>query len=361
MLNQNKDTVNIPANQVPSFRTAVALQNKVAGNLLFTTWGGIGDQICAEPTLRFALDTFKDIDVSLATDYPELFAHLKFKKVYDLKIDKPDFDQYLKFDTINDPKSLTWEFMSHCVTHCVDFPSLCALRCTLPIDYKVVKLRPQIPDVLRGVFSVLPPGFTFENAVFIHAGAHWESKTFPARWWEEVVADLVYHGYQPVLIGKEMAVGQGTVQINSKQCVDLRNKTTLNDTIWLLQRARFVLTNDSSPMHMAATGDAHIAFVATAKHPDYLYHWRKNEQGNPEWAWRMKDFGLGGMWDLMDHCPNKESDVLIDKVDPEILKSWLPDPRVFSLHFNKIKRTEDPNHPAEKQATCGPFPEEGGH
>lgn len=343
-LDQTKDTCVIPGHQVPSFRTAVALQNKTATNLLFTTWGGIGDQICAEPTLRFALDTFKGCDVSLATDFPELYQHLKFKKVYDLKIERPDFSKYLKFDTINDPKSLTWEFMSHCVTHCVDFPSLCALRCQLPISYRAVELKPPHPD--HRFFNMLKHEieqtdfmeFTYDKAVFIHAGAHWESKTFPVDWWDDVIADLIDNGYQPVLIGRVMDDNRTTVDVSGKGCIDLRNKTSLSETLWLLQQANFVLTNDSSPMHMAAPGTAHIAFVATAKHPDYLYHWRRNEQGRIEWSWRMKDFGLGGMWELMDHCPNKESDVLIDKCDPNILKAWLPDPRVFSLWFNKIVR-----------------------
>jgi hypothetical protein len=311
----------MPAEQIPSFRTMVALKNKVADNLMFTTWGGLGDQICAEPTLRFALDTFKGAKVSLYTEVPEMFKHLGFHAVYTLK-DKPDFEKFLVFNTITNPETLTWEFVSHCVTHCVDFPAICSLRCTLPINYKAVNLPVEIgaekEDELKH--------YTDEKYVAIHAGKHWESKTFPVAWWDEVIDTLLLNGKIPVLFGKELNEEQGTVQTKTEGCIDLRNKLSLTESVWLLQRMKCLVSNDSSPMHMAATGKAHIAFVASAKHQDYLYHWRRNDSGQVEWAWRMKHFNTGGLWDTIDYCPNKEQTVLVDKCDQELLKSWLPHP-----------------------------------
>jgi hypothetical protein len=311
----------MPAEQIPSFRTMMALKNKVADNLMFTTWGGLGDQICAEPTLRFALETFKGAKVSLYTEIPEMFAHLSFHAVYTPK-DKPDFSKFLVLNTITNPETLTWEFVSHCVTHCVDFPSICALRCTLPIDLKAVELPVEIsPDRAEELSQ-----YTDKKYVAIHAGKHWESKTFPVEWWNEVIETLVLNGKIPVLFGKEINEEQGTVQTTTKGCVDLRNKLPLVESVWLLQRMNCLVSNDSSPMHMAVSGKAHIAFVASAKHQDYLYHWRRNDEGKVEWAWRMKHFNLGGLWETIDYCPNKESTVLVDKCDPELLKAWLPHP-----------------------------------
>lgn len=319
------DKIIIPAEQVPSYRTMRALRDGVGGNLLFKTWGGIGDQICAEPTLRFALDTFKNVKVSLATELPELFTHLNFHKVYDLRKEKPNYQNYFVFDTITHPETLTWEFMSHCVTHCVDFPSLCALRCQLPVSYRRVMMKPPTPrQEVQDVFKTI-------NPVFVHAGAHWESKTFPVAWWNEVLKSLLQNGFTPVLIGKECDDNRTTVQVDPTRCVDLRNKTSLLETIWLLQKARYVVTNDSSPLHMAATGNAWIAFVATAKHPDYIKHWRAGG-----WSWRMENFGRGGMWDIVDNCPNKAEDVLVDKIDEKTLMSWLPNPGEFAEWFKLV-------------------------
>lgn len=312
------DKVIVPAVEIPSWRTTKALQDGVANKLLFTTWGGIGDQICAEPTLRFAIDAFKDSDVYLATENPELYSHLKFKKVYDTKKVKPIFENFLVFETIPDPKRLTFEFVSHMVTHCVDFPSLASLRCMLPMSYKSVILKPQVSLDRQQELSK----YTHYRYVAIHAGKHWESKTFPKEYWDEILQILIEQGFTPVLFGKELDETQGTVDTITEGCIDLRGKTTLEESIWLLQRMQSMITNDSSPMHMAATGEAYIAFIASAKHHDYLYHWRKNQ-----WAWRMKHFNKGGVWDIISLCPNQADEVVVDKLDQNVLKSWLPEPK----------------------------------
>jgi hypothetical protein len=315
------DKVVLPATEVPSWRTMDALRKGVAHRLLFTTWGGIGDQICAEPTLRFALQTFKSSEVYLYTEIPELFAHLPFKKVF-TKSDKPDFSDFLVLNTINNPESLTWEFVSHCVTHCVDFPSICSIRCTLPINFKAVVL----PVTVGPKFEEKHRYLCQPNFVAIHAGKHWESKTFPVEWWDTVLKECLDHGLTPVLFGKEITQDQGTVATDTRGCIDLRDALSLSESIWLLQRMHALICNDSSPMHMAATGKAKIAFVASAKHQDYLYHWRKNDNGQAEWAWRMKHFNTGGLWDTLDYCPNKKETVLVDKCDSQLLKTWLPNP-----------------------------------
>lgn len=315
------DKVILPGIEVPSYRTMKAIKNGCENNILFTTWGGIGDQICAEPTLRFALDTFKGADVSIATELPELFSHLKFKKVYDLKKEKPDYNKYLKFDTINNPESLTWEFVSHCVTHCVDFPTICSLRSTLPIRYKPVILEPHVDSK----FDLLK--YASKEYVVIHAGKHWESKTFPVEYWNSILDAIIEKGLTPILIGKETDATQGTVQTKTNGCIDLRNKLKLMESVYLLQHSPYLICNDSSPMHMAVTGNARIAFIASAKHQDYLYHWRLNKRGEPEWAWRMRHFNKGGIWDILDYCPNKENTVTVDKVGTDILVKWLPEPK----------------------------------
>ncbi len=314
------DKVQIPGSEVPSFRTFRAIERGVEKNILFTTWGGIGDQICAEPTLRFAIDSFKDCHVSLATENPGLYRHLKFKKVYDLKKTKPIYENFLVFETIPDPKRLTFEFVSHMVTHCVDFPALASLRCQTPISYRSVILKPEVSLDRQNELKQ----YTDAKYVAVHAGRHWPSKTFPKDWWDSMLAELIHCGLTPVLFGKDEE-DQGTVATETKGCVDLRGITSLDESIWLLQRMQTMVTNDSSPMHMAATGDARIAFIASAKHQDYLYHWRKGE-----WGANMKHFNKGGVWDVVSHNPNQKDDVLVDKVDEDLLRTWLPQPQEVS-------------------------------
>lgn len=306
------------ANEIPSYRTSVAVQNGVEKNLLLRTWGGLGDQICAEPTMRWAFNNFKGCDISLYSEKPELFKHLPFKKVYDAsKKEKPIFKDYFQFNTVVGPESLTWEFFGHMNVNCVDFPSMCAFRLQLPNAEKEVWLKPTEKDFEKT--------YAYQGGIVIHPGKHWPSKTFPKEWWDAVINGLVKRNETPIIIGADSDKNRSTVDVNTDGCIDLRNGLSIMESIALLQRSHVLLTNDSSPLHMAASGEAHIGYVATCKHPDYITHWRKGEFG-----WRMTNHGKGGIWETVDYCPNKKDNVTLEDVEQKVLESWLPHPDEFA-------------------------------
>lgn len=314
----------LPAVMIPSFRTSIAIERHVEKNLIIKTWGGLGDQICAEPTLRFALKTFKDCDVSLASECPELFSHLNFKKVFDLREVEPNWKKYYAFNTIWPNDHLQWEFMSHMIVNCVDYVSLCAFRCQLAVAEREIQLKPDVSTQNNLATLSAIEGIDLNRAVVIHAGRHWQSKTFPKIWWDKVLAHLIEEGAQPVLIGANTDDNRGTVDVDIRDCIDLRNKTTVMETVSLLQKAKVLLTNDSSPLHMAASGSAWIGFIATCKHPDMISHWRHGQ-----WAWRMQNHSLGGIWDIVDYCPNKSQEISAENVGDH-LNEWLPAPEIFA-------------------------------
>lgn len=310
--------VAIPVTHLPIFRTQIAIERGVERKLMFRTWGGLGDQICAEPTLRYALQSFKDCDVYLASEHPELFKHLTFKRVFNLKEETPNYANYLVFETITPPdeSNLVWQFFSHMLVNCVDFPSMCALRLQLPVADKEIKLFGDVP-------THLDPHELFhtKNGILIHPGKHWPSKTFPKSFWDRIIAGLRARGVTPVIIGANTDDNRGTVDVNAEGCVDLRNRLTVVEAVWVCQNAAVLLTNDSSPLHMAAAGEAFIGYVATCKHPDMITHWRKGQ-----WQWREKNFGKGGIWDVISFCPNVEQEVTAEFVPQDMLESWLPNP-----------------------------------
>lgn len=323
------DRVNIPMNHHPLFRVEHAIQKGVEKNILFQVWGGIGDVVCAEPTLRYALKMFKGCNISLASDYPEIFGHLEFHEVFDLRKSKPNYEDYLVFPTITPPddSNMVWLFFSHMLTNCVDFPSMCSLRLQLPVKDKEIRLVGSEP--------ILSPEerYEIEDGVLIHPGKHWQSKTFPKKFWDRVISDLRKHGVVPVIIGANTDDNRGTVDVDTDGCIDLRNRLRLPETIWALQSSAVLLTNDSAPLHMAASGNAYIGYIATCKHPDLITHWRKGE-----WQWREKNFGRGGIWETVDFCPNKGEKVEAEFVDPKLLESWLPDPSEMASWADSMRR-----------------------
>lgn len=317
--------VSIPIDHLPGFNTTIALQRGVEKRIMLRTWGGLGDQICAEPTIRYALKKFKGCEFFLASEFPALFKHLhpQFKHIYDINEDIVNYEKYFVFDMIKPPNNtnLVWQFMSHLLTNCVDFPSLCAFRLQLPVEDKTIKLEGQQPDL-----TYLTLCNYIVGGIFIHPGAHWQIKTFPASFYNAVIGRIKDAGKVPVLIGGALDDNRSTVDVDASGCLDLRGKLKVEESIWCLQQAAVLLTNDSSPLHMAASGDAFIGYIATCKHPDMITHWRLNEMKCPTWQWREVNFGKGGIWDHIDYCPNKKNQLEVEDVPDELRDSWLPDP-----------------------------------
>lgn len=299
----------------------MALEHGVERNIMVRTWGGIGDQICAEPTLRYALHKFKEARITLGSELPELFQHLPFDNVVRCGREKYDPAEYLIFDTIQSNGHLTWEFMSHMLVNCVDYASLCSFRSMLPIEFKPVQLYPSPDDV--SVAEYYLSELVGSKYVVVHAGKHWPSKTFPKDWWNAVLDRLMYSGITPVLIGENCDDNRGTVDVDTTGCVDLRSRLSIMQCVALLQHSPVLITNDSSPLHMAASGSTWIGYIATVKHPDYITHWRGP---GAEFGWRMENLGLGGYWDVVSELPNTKHEISLENVDEKLLRSWLPKP-----------------------------------
>lgn len=314
----------IPLRQIPRARTTIATSMGVETNIIFKTWGGLGDQICAEPTLRFAADRFpKDgCNVSLASEHPELFEHIKFTNVFDLKECQPNYDKYFPFETIQPPNTLVWQFFGHMLVNCVDFPSQCALRMQLPIAEKEIHLSSKKPDDSK--FTPEELEVLAKPYICVHPGRHWQSKTYPKWFWDRHLKRMISAGKVPVIIGANTDDNRGTVDIDPTGCVDLRNRLSIAESVWLLQHAAVLTTNDSAPLHMAASGDAWIGYVATCKHPDLITHWRHGQ-----WSWKMQNHGKGGIWEVTPYCPNKMSTYEVENVGDKLLE-WLPNPEEFA-------------------------------
>lgn len=332
-------TVQVPISEIPGALYHVARQVGAHTNFLFRTWGGLGDMVCAEPTIRYALDYFDGVDFTLWAEEPDLYAHLlpRFKRVFKVgSEEQPNPAKYLFFWSIKPPESLAWQFMNHMVTHAVDFVSLCMFACQLPVANREIKM-PDFPveDINAGVQAVSKE----PRAIVVHAGKHWPSKTFPTEWWQAAVDRLGAKGFIPVLIGQDQGLddNRGYVPVDGTGCIDLRGKTTLRELIYLLKNARYILTNDSVPVHIGAAGNAHIGFIASCKHPDYITHWR-----NGRWGWRMKNLGLDGMWNHIHRNPSKQDTrITADTLPDGVMEKLLPSAESVAEYFESVRRNPE--------------------
>lgn len=308
--------------EVPAFRFCQAKERGVLNNIMIETWGGLGDLATAEPAIRFAIKEFKGIDISVATwGFPEIFAHLGLKQVIDTSKNSYEKSDYYNFKSFNQVESLSGQFIRYPLMQRVDYASMALWGRTLPNSDKNLTFEPSSQD------HEVACHLLEDHYLVIHPGRTWASRTMPKDWWDEIIESLGNEGIRPILVGSEFSDGvRGTVDVTTAGCLDLRGKMSIMESIALLQNAKVVLTNDSAPLHFAASGTAHIGFLATANHPDHITHWRKTDQGNVEWAWRMHNFAKSGMWELMPLLPNEDRVLSLGDVDETIMRSWLPKP-----------------------------------
>lgn len=93
-------------------------------------------------------------------------------------------------------------------------------------------------------------GLFSEKIVAIAPGSKWFTKKWPLEYFNEVIKLLLKDNVKVVIIG-----GKDELFLNietHKNIIDLRGKTTLLELAEVLKRVEIVLTNDSSPIHIAS-------------------------------------------------------------------------------------------------------------
>lgn len=306
----------LKAKLIPSFRVLQAEENKARTNILFRMHGGLGDIICAEPSIRYAMKHFKGLKFSLVTLYPEVFQHLPFENIYSLNnINELNQNNHLMFDNTDTSNELAAEFIAHPLMHAVDYASLYMWRMILPNKDKEIQLVPNMDQLL------VATGLSKDNDVLIHPGRTWKTRTFPKKFWDRIISLLIAGGARPVIIGGDIDNGRAnTVDVDVPEgAIDLRFKLSIMESVALMHNSKVLLTNDSAPLHMATTGDTWIGYLSTVKHTDHLTAWRKGSLG-----WHMEDLALGRVYDSLDVCPNKKDPIRVDDCDVRDMLSWLP-------------------------------------
>jgi hypothetical protein len=236
---------------------------------------GMGDQLCSEPAIRYTQKIYPNSNIYLITHHTRLFEHL----------DMPVFD-YNKWEGINDSIKMMYTCpdddksennLSHVMFHPTDFASISMIRRTIPNKDKTIKLK-LYADEVGSVLDMIKDKPKDKPIILVHPGKWWASKTLPTEWWQEVI-DKLSEKLCVCLIGKTIDEKQGYLPvICPKDGIDLRDLTSLGELISIISITRCVLTNDSSPLHIAGAFDNWIVTIPTAKHPDHILPFRNGTQ-----------------------------------------------------------------------------------
>jgi ADP-heptose:LPS heptosyltransferase len=248
-------------------------------HLYISVNGGLGDQICAEPALRYLIKQYPNDEIVIASHFPRIFSHLDATIIQhgkaNLRMDTP----YWIRSSLPGPDTINWAIVSHLLCHTVDYCSIALLKRTLPFADRQINFEVALSDYNK-VFDLAGTS-DIKDFTVIHPGKHWNSKTLPSEYWQKIINN--FKGKGPVaVIGKSepgdppdyIAGARGTVDIDPEGTLDLREKLSLGELGALLSTANILISNDSAPIHLAGAFDNWIYIIPTCKHPDHVLPYR---------------------------------------------------------------------------------------
>lgn len=250
---------------------------KYQRHILIDVQGGLGDQICAEPSIRYMKKyIYPNDDIIIKTHFPRLFEHLGLPVFQHNEFKRKSDTPYYHVITLPNPESLQWMIVSNLLCHTVDFVSMALLRRILPDKDKQIILSTKQEDFDE--LKKLLGDINLEDLVLVHAGKHWESKTFPKQWWQDVIDGLYREGKKVCLIGKDDDT-RGVWDLDLKPgMIDTRNLLSLGGLIALISKSQYLISNDSAPIHIAGAFDNNIILIPSCKHPDHILPYRINKK-----------------------------------------------------------------------------------
>lgn len=244
-------------------------------NILISVTAGMGDQLCSEPAIRYTQKLYPDSNIYVVTHWPRLFEHLSCPVMnYDQW--KGIQDAVLTMYTCPDDEQSEHK-LSHVLFHPTDYATMSMIKRTIPHDEKTIKLKLDAEDV-ASVLEMVKEKKKEKPTILVHAGRWWPSKTLPVEWWQEII-DKLAEKLTVILIGKSIDEKQGYLSVQCpKDGIDLRDITSLGELFALISLSKCLLTNDSSPLHIAGAFDNWIVTIPTCKHEDHILPFRNGTQ-----------------------------------------------------------------------------------
>lgn len=306
---------------------------KYKRNILISVTAGMGDQLCSEPAIRYTQKLYPDANIYVVSHFPRLFEHLSCP-VMNYDDWKGINDAIITMHTCPDDEQSEHK-MSHVLFHPTDFASMSMIKRTIPHADKTIQLKLDAEDVSY-VIDLFKDKNPDKPTVLVHAGKWWPSKTLPLEWWQEIINKLS-EKLTVVLIGKTIDDKQGYLPVEApKDGYDLRDITTLGQMMALISLSRCLVTNDSSPVHIAGAFDNWIVTFPTCKHEDHILPYRNGTQSYKTKALRK---GL-----LLDDLEVRHTEFKHDTIDlipkGKTLYDYIPEvdtvvKEVFDIYDNK--------------------------
>jgi ADP-heptose:LPS heptosyltransferase len=207
--------------------------------------GGIGDVLLCTPALREAKKRNPKLYIKFYTSLPELIRGL------------PYIDEVLpfpqKFESNNSIIRMIYEDSTPLNTHIARY-----FGNSIGLNIKNVKPDCMVNHDLINHYK-LQWGKEKTIVVLLRASQFTPNKNWPLEYWDELI-EKISKKYLIILIGSGNIKEDQNI-LSAKFCIDLRNKTTLEEMIGIIASSNMYLGPVSGPYHIAASLNCHSMII----------------------------------------------------------------------------------------------------
>lgn len=222
---------------------------------------GLGDSICCTPTLRKLANSYNSY-IEVYSRFPDVYKNLPY--VSESKFIEEKKDYHFTVYSWGTHKE-RGERLTH---HFVDIRQFPALQC----GFQLLPEEMHCDYVPTESFCIDVPN----EYVIVHAPISWPVKTWNADKWQELCNNI---NLPIVSIGKTVDQGEWSYKCNRlNNVIDFIDQTSLDQVWHLCNNAKYVITTDSSILHLASTTDTEIIYIAMGRHPFLTSPYRNGSQ-----------------------------------------------------------------------------------
>jgi len=237
---------------------------------------GLGDLICATPTIKKLHDSYQR-KIIVVSKMPELFKNNPYVES-SYKASSIDWDYFNK------------NYIMHNSFYLVGKK-----------DERGVEMKHNMMDIRQ--FHAIHLGFMLTQQemqcffqpieeqinhiegkyIVIHPVNSWPNRTWSQQNWLDLADKLVELGYKVVAVGKDSSETgffnvQKPVHEMNGSVINLMNKTSISETWHLINKAEGVITMDSGILHLAGTTSTWIYQLASPINPEFRTPYRYGSQ-----------------------------------------------------------------------------------
>ena len=248
--------------------------------VFYTTTPSIGDLICSTPTIRKISKTYRS-KVIVVSPSPWILNNNPFVSqslhIDDFSLEEleKNYDVHKSFHLLGKRDSMGIEF-KHAICDIRQFHSKDLGFMLTPEELTCDYFPEEFDSCMKNIN--LP-----EKYVAIHPVQSWESRTWEEEKWRDLCKRLVESGVTVISVGKNSGeysdhLKQDKPVFEMDSVIDYTNKTTLDQTWHILNKASCVVTMDSGILHLAGTTNTPIVQLGSSIHPYFRAPYRKGTQ-----------------------------------------------------------------------------------